>query len=198
MRGLSDPSQVGSGGISARKPFRMTAEVSRLAVQAIVRSTEEALDEDSLSISLRLEFGGQSPFPPESRYVTPDGTISPVRMFPFLWDSVAACSRLVRSLSSEEEAKLHPTFYALLFRREGSAGRVAIFSWERGEREIISEIELPLSDLAGACWSLADSVLSGVVQYNPLLKGNLSIQRFSETVHDLLELLLQRGWRGPV
>ena len=185
-------------GHSTRRAFRMTAEVSREAAQSILRGTEERLDDGALLITLTLEFDGRSPFPLGSRHTTPQGGVFPVRIFPPLWDSVAAAGRLLRGRSSEEEVKLLPTFYALHFRREGNLGRVALVSWEKAESVTVAETRLALVDLGGTCWSLANSVLAGIVQHNPVLKGNLTIRRFSESLNELSRSLSESGWRGLV
>ncbi len=179
-------------------PFRMTGEVNADGVRAILGGTETQLEEGSLTIALRLWFGGKAPvFPPGSRHVGSNGAIVPVRMFPFLWDVVAACSRLLRGRDQREEVRLHPTFYAIEISRKGDAVRVALFSWEGGEHRELADTQLSALELGGVSWMLANSILEGISQRNPRLKGNPLIQGFSSSVRELSDLLLQRGWQGP-
>ncbi len=176
----------------------MTVEVSREAAQAILLGSETRIDEHSLIIAVGFEFNGKSPtVPAGGRHIRADGTLFPVQMFPFVWDLAAASSRLVRGRSSEEEVKLHPTFYSLVLRREGGTASAALVSWEKAERRRIAETQLDVLDLAGTFWGLANSVLASALNRNPTLRGNLLIQRFSDTVQELSDSLLRSGWHGP-
>jgi hypothetical protein len=144
-----------------------------------------------------MEFDGHPPFQPGSRYVKDDASIFPVTMFPFIWDMAAALSRLVRRVSSEEEVKLLPTFYAIHLRRGDGVAQIAVFSWE-GKGEVhLADTELDLLELAGTYWGLANSMVTTILLRNPTLKGNLLITRFSQTVSELFDAVVQRGWQGP-
>jgi len=68
---------------------------------------------------------------------------------------------------------------------------------EKAEKSTIAEIQLDVLDLAGTSWGLANSILTSTLNRNPTLKANLLIQRFSDAVHELSDLLVSRGWYGP-
>jgi len=192
---MTDRDRPGQEMLRGRKAFSISSEARPAARRGLLDSDESTLNHVLLRMDVRVEFNGKSPLAPGRRQVTEAGAVANVAIFPFLFDLVAACSRLVRGESSQEAVQLVPTQYGLRLQRSDSLARISLVSEETGQVSEIAEAQETMHELALTCLTYSRTVLTWMASTNPVLKGNLEVRRFAETM-DRLEEVLARQHQG--
>jgi len=136
--------------------------------------------------SVRIEFNGGAPLA-SSRdvQVQEDGSLTQVALVPFLWDLVAACSRLIRGLSGKETISMIPTTYALVVETSDDQATVRLMATKEHRLNQVAAVSLTLREFVNAFIPLAYLVSRWITDTNPELKGNLHLQRFIAAISKL-------------